>query len=238
MDFFYSTDITDNFIVLSTEESHHCLKVLRKKVGDPVFVVDGKGTGYECIIYGEMDKKCLLQINNTINQFSARPYYLHMAVPLLKNAERTEWMIEKATEIGVDEISFIQTEHTERKNLNFDRIQKIAIAAMKQSQKAQLPIINGIVKFSDLITNIKEQQKYIAHCYTHISERELLLNLYTPNQTVLCAVGPEGDFSENEVKLALDNRFVPVTLGDSRLRSETAAMAICYTIAIANKIKS
>jgi 16S rRNA (uracil1498-N3)-methyltransferase len=166
-----------------------------------------------------------------------RPYYLHVAIASLKNHDRMEWFVEKATEVGVDEITFLVTRFTERKHVNFERMQKIAVSAMKQSQKAFLPKIQpALVPFERFVgMQPKYKHNFIAHCYEH-SEKKLLSKLYEPGQSVTCLIGPEGDFSTDEVELAVNKGYVPVSLGSSRLRAETAALSVCFTVAILNEM--
>ncbi|MGC8823249.1 MAG: RsmE family RNA methyltransferase [Bacteroidales bacterium] len=236
MNLFYATDIDGSTIILPPDESHHCLRVLRMRRGDEAVVTDGKGNMYYCTLTGSKGKEAYLLVNR-IKHIPLRSYYLHLAMGCLKNHDRMEWLIEKATEVGVDEITFLNTHYTERKQVNFERLQKIAIAAMKQSQQAYLPIIHPqVVTFTHFVEQpTHPTHKYIAHCYPNVSERVLLAKHCPSGQKVLCMIGPEGDFSEEEVKMAMEKDFTPVSLGSSRLRSETAALAVCFTIAIANE---
>ncbi|MEJ5265271.1 MAG: 16S rRNA (uracil(1498)-N(3))-methyltransferase [Bacteroidales bacterium] len=236
MNFFYATHIHGSTIVLPPDESHHCLHVLRMKQGEEAIVVDGRGNLYHCILSINKGKECYMEINS-YEQIQPRPYHLHLAMACLKTHERMEWLVEKATEIGIDEITFLNTRYTERKHFNVERLQKIAISAMKQSQKAFLPKIHPqLIPFAHFLeSHPPVSQKYIAHCYANLTERLSLARVCNAGETVLCLIGPEGDFSEEEVKLALDHNFIPVSLGNARLRSETAALAVCFTLAIKNE---
>ncbi|MCX7987375.1 MAG: 16S rRNA (uracil(1498)-N(3))-methyltransferase [Bacteroidales bacterium] len=237
MNFFYSDDINPPIIILPPDEAHHCLHVLRIRTGDEVMVVDGRGNIYKCVYIHTKGKTCYLEILEST--FSApRPYYLHLAIASLKNHDRMEWLVEKATEVGVDEITFLNTRYTERKLVNFDRLKKIAISAMKQSQKAYLPLIHQqVVAFDKFVESCNTlSQKFIAHCYSNLTERKILGKIYTPQQPALCLIGPEGDFSEEEVKKAIEMGFESVTLGNSRLRAETAALSVCFLLAFINEI--
>jgi 16S rRNA (uracil1498-N3)-methyltransferase len=237
MNFFYATEISGSTIVLSSDESHHCTHVLRMRQGDEGVVVDGQGNMYFCTLTEANKKACMMKIHRKVS-VEPHPYYLHLAIACLKNHDRMEWLVEKATEVGVDEITFLSTRYTERKQVNFDRISKIAISAMKQSQKAILPkIYPQVVPFGQFMIQYQSlSQNFIAHCYSHIPGRVPLAQVCRPKQTVLCTIGPEGDFSEEEVGTALEKNFVPVSLGESRLRSETAALAVCFTLAVINEM--
>lgn len=238
MHLFYATDIDGSTIVLPPDESHHCLRVLRMRQGDEAMVTDGKGNMYYCNLAGSKGKEVYLLVNQ-VKLIPPRSYSLHLAMGCLKNHDRMEWLVEKATEVGVDKITLLHTHYTERKQANFDRLQKIAIAAMKQSQQAFLPTIHPqVVPFSHFIEqHAHPEHRYIAHCYPDVSERVSLAKHCQSGQNVLCLIGPEGDFSEEEVKMAMEKDFTPVSLGSSRLRSETAALAVCFTVAITNEIR-
>lgn len=228
MHLFYTPDILDNHYTLNETESKHCVRVLRLSKNDPIILIDGKGGWYEASISDANPKKCKVEITNHIREYGKRNHYLHMAVAPTKNIDRFEWFLEKATEIGVDEITPILCEHSERKVIKHDRLQKVIISAMKQSLKAYLPKLNPLTPFSDLLNVPFNGKKFIAHCYDQ-DKRELKreVNQSTSN---LILIGPEGDFSEGEVQQAMGQKFVPVSLGESRLRTETAGVVACHTV--------
>ncbi len=220
--------------MLNEEESKHCVRVLRLKSGDRVSLTDGKGNLSEAIIQSADSKNLSLQIINTINEYQKRNYRLHIAMAPTKNIDRFEWFLEKATEIGIDEISPIVTDHSERRKIRTDRLDKIIVAAMKQSVKAYKPILNPIISFNDFMKkHHNETELFIAHC--HEKEKLDLKNSYHPGKHTIVMVGPEGDFSGHEIKRALNTNFKPVTMGASRLRTETAGIVICHTIYFLNR---
>ncbi|MDR0769497.1 MAG: 16S rRNA (uracil(1498)-N(3))-methyltransferase [Dysgonamonadaceae bacterium] len=219
---------------LPDPEVQHCLKVLRMKTGDVVHVTDGAGNFYKAAIAGTNPKDCRLNILETIPQPSAWKGRITIAIAPAKNMERTEWFAEKATEIGVDKIAFLHCRFSERKDVKTDRIGKILVAAMKQSLKARLPELQAMVGFKQFITQAYDGQKFIAHCRP--GEKTLLSKAYHAGESALTLVGPEGDFSEEEIALAVNRGFIPVSLGESRLRTETAALIACQTIHIVNQI--
>ncbi len=232
MALFYAPDILST-LKLDEEESNHAIKVLRMKVGDSLQIVDGKGGYYEAKISDAHHKHCGVEIVESFSEFEKRPYHLHIAIAPTKNIERLEWFIEKATEIGVDEITPIICEHSERKIVKIDRLDKIAVSAMKQSKKAYLPVVNEPVSMLSFVSNCKEEQKFIAHCMSD-SERVDLSSAYKPGSDVVVLIGPEGDFSPAELKQTLSNGFVPVVMGQSRLRTETAGVVAVHTVVLLN----
>lgn len=224
---FYAPDILSN-LELPQEESGHCVRVLRKKVGDEILITDGKGNFYESIITDPHQKRCTVQIINTINQPRNWKFDLHIAFAPTKNIDRIEWFVEKATEIGIDRFTPTLCDHSERRQFKSERIEKILISAMKQSQKATLPILDDFIAFEKFVKQKFEGQKLIAHCYD--VPKSSLKDIYCKGEPCLILIGPEGDFSEKEVKLALESGFKPVSLGESRLRTETAALVACHSI--------
>ncbi|MDD3194942.1 MAG: 16S rRNA (uracil(1498)-N(3))-methyltransferase [Paludibacter sp.] len=225
---FYVPDITAG--VLPEEESLHAAKVLRLKEGDLVVLLDGKGGVYEAEITIPHPKKCGFLICKTEQRTSGRDYRLHVAIAPTKNIDRFEWFIEKAVEIGVDEISPILCRYSERKQLKPERVEKIMIAASKQSIQSVFPILHPLTTFSELITSSKESLKCIAHCYPQ-DKTELKVAL-KGQQDLLILIGPEGDFSQEEVEAAIGKGFIPVSLSNSRLRTETAGLMVCATAAL------
>ena len=228
MQLFYSPKIANQQLHLSAEESRHAIKVLRKGEGEILHLVDGKGGYYQVEITVANHKKCEFRIVDKVEQSNPIPYELHIAIAPTKNNDRIEWFIEKATEIGITEITPILCEHSERKVINQERLTKVLVSAMKQSGQAFLPKLNPLTKLGDLIKVQNMESKYIAHCE---EQRQKKLNeLYKKGSKSLILIGPEGDFSTNEIKLALDNNFKPITLGNNRLRTETAGVFVCSTI--------
>lgn len=219
--------------MLSPEESKHCVRVLRMGVGDEVVLVDGKGGYYAGEVSRADLKACEVRITRKEVLFGKRPFMLHVAIAPTKNMDRLEWMLEKCTEIGIDEITLLETEHSERRVVKTERLEKILISAMKQSVKAYLPRLNPVTKFDAFLAACREEQKYIAHC--HPGEKKHLHDAYPPGCDVVILIGPEGDFSEREVEAARQAGFLAVTLGNSRLRTETAGIVACHSINFLNK---
>lgn len=216
---------------LDKVESRHCLRVLRKKEGDSIHLVDGKGNFIEATITGTENQICSYTVISTRLQ-SSLAYYIHLVVAPTKNRDRMEWLVEKAVEIGVDEISFVSCKHSERKKLNLERLGKKAIAAMKQSVKARLPQINPLLDFTDLIQQIPtEDEKFIAYVP---ADKQQLKNVVPPQKRYCLLIGPEGGFGKEEVKAAENSGFQVVSLGENRLRTETAALIGCHTFHLAN----
>lgn len=236
MHLFYTPDIQSNLYTLSEEESKHAIRVLRMKIGDQMHLVNGTGTFYEVEIIDDSPKRCAVKVISQQNEFGKRTHFLHIAIAPTKSNDRTEWFIEKATEIGIDEISFIDCNKSERAVIKHDRVQKVAVSAIKQSVKAYLPQLNEMTDFKKFIAQTKDfaGQKFIAHCH----ERAVLPHLkneYTIGNNALVAIGPEGDFSVEEVALAIQNGFKEISLGAARLRTETAALYACTTINVLNE---
>lgn len=234
MQLFYTPDITDSPIYyLSEEESKHCIRVLRLELGDHVQLIDGRGGLYEAEIIDAHPKKVALKLLSRQTEYAKRNHYLHIAVAPTKNIERLEWFLEKATEIGIDEISLINCQRSERKEAKAERLNKIITAAMKQSLKAYHPVLNDITPFQKLISQPFDGQKYIAHCEP--GEKLELSKAIKSNGRYLILIGPEGDFAPKEIEDALQNGFEPITLGNSRLRTETAALEACFEINFLNR---
>jgi 16S rRNA (uracil1498-N3)-methyltransferase len=239
MNIFYTPDISGYSYTLNEEESKHCIRVLRMKIGDIIHLVDGRGGFFKGQITVDSPKLCSIEIVETQSEFEKRNYILHLAIAPTKNTDRIEWLIEKAVEIGIDEFTPIICEHSERKHINIERLERIAISAMKQSVKAYLPKINEAVPFKNFIKNTDASNKFVAHCISSddlVFEKVKVQELYKSGQSVTLLVGPEGDFSPEEVKMAIDAGYRGVTLGNSRLRTETAGLVACHTIAFLNSI--
>ncbi|AWM15360.1 16S rRNA (uracil(1498)-N(3))-methyltransferase [Flavobacterium sp. NRK F10] len=234
MQLFYNANIqdSDTFFTFDKEESRHIVKVLRKSEGDIVFITNGLGTLFTSEISIASDKKCEVKITE-IRSFPKSEYHLHIAVAPTKMNDRLEWFLEKATEIGIQEITPVICEHSERKVYKTDRAEKILQSAMKQSLQYYLPKINEPVSFKDFIQKATAQNKFIAHCVE--SERKSLKDCIKPKEEYLILIGPEGDFSEKEIELALTNNYQAVLLGNTRLRTETAALVACHTVALLNE---
>lgn len=228
---FFTPDIQAN-PELPIEEAQHCIKVLRKKEGDEILLVDGKGRFYDAEILQANPKHCIVNILREVQQPKGWNFNLHIAFAPTKNMDRIEWFAEKATEIGLDHLSPMLCYHSERKEVKRQRIEKILVSAMKQSQKALLPVLDDMIPFSQFVKQPFDGQKFIAHCYP--GEKPLLKNIYFQGGNVLILIGPEGDFSEQEVEEAIQNGFQPISLGESRLRTETAALVACHTIHVLN----
>ncbi|MEI6753876.1 MAG: 16S rRNA (uracil(1498)-N(3))-methyltransferase [Paludibacter sp.] len=229
MTLFYCPTIA-TITILSEEESQHAVKVLRLQTGDEIAVVDGVGGYYKARITNPHPKHCGFEIVETNTHFGKRNYKLHIAIAPTKNIERLEWFIEKATEIGIDEITPVICRYSERKFVKEERLEKIIVSAAKQSVKAYFPVLNPVCTFEELLKNHAASQKFIAHCYD--DEKKLLQNEIKKASDVLILIGPEGDFSKEEVQNAILKGFVPVSLGDSRLRTETAGIVACCTISL------
>lgn len=230
---FYAPDIID-CPELPESESQHCVRVLRKQTGDMIDITDGKGFFYQATIIDAHPKHCKVEINHVIPSSLPWTNTIEIAIAPTKNIDRIEWFAEKATEIGINKISFLKTRYSERKDIKSDRIQKILISAMKQSVKATIPLLESMTDFKKIITQDFNGRKFIAHCYQ--KEKALLSSLYNKGENVLILIGPEGDFSEEEVDLALQYGFEAISLGDSRLRTETAALVACQTIHVLNQL--
>ncbi len=232
MQLFYAPDIQEKQS-LEAEEARHCIKVLRHKVGDMIYVIDGKGNRYHCQIVAYKKNICELLILDTVH-FTNPHEHIHLAIAPTKNADRMEWMIEKVTEIGIGSIQFLQCQHSERKHFKTDRLEKKAISAMKQSLKWHLPVLHTIQSYDDFIA--QDTDAYSNKCIAYVSETDTphLFNAAKTQEAVLVLIGPEGDFSSDEIKSAVQNGFTPVSLGDSRLRTETAAIVACHTIQLLN----
>ena len=233
MHLFYTPDLSAEAkeYVLSEEESKHCTRVLRLGAGDTVTLLDGRGGWYEAEITEAAPKKTKLRIVRLRPAEERRPYRIHIAVAPTKNIDRMEWFVEKSVEVGIDEITFLQCARSERKNLNLDRLEKIAVSAMKQSMKASLPKLNELTRYAEFLKAVPaEEQKFIAHLVEGQERFSLAKSLTGEGSSYTVLIGPEGDFSPEEVEAALQAGFKPVTLGSSRLRTETAALAACHTI--------
>ena len=232
MQLFYIPTISGAEVILNETESKHAVRVLRLKKDDEIELVDGKGGFFKARITDANPKKCKLSIIDSQTEFGKKDFHLHIAIAPTKNIDRTEWFLEKCTEIGIDEVTPLLSEHSERKVIKPERLEKILVSAMKQSVKAYLPKLNELTKFSDLLSQASEAKKFIAHC--NEGEKPHLKNVVKPGGNVLIMIGPEGDFSPEEVDLALENGFEAISLGNARLRTETAGVVACHIVNLAN----
>lgn len=229
---FYCPDI-EKEQVLSEEESGHCVRVLRYTRGDEILITDGRGITYTARITNPNPKHCEFEVVSSEKQQKHHSCYLHMAIAPTKNVERIEWFVEKCTEIGVDEITPLLCRFSERKQLRTDRLEKIIMSAAKQSLTPYLPKLNELTDYRDFMRDCKETERYIAHCYKDDKRElkdEVLRHNGEQNRHIVVLIGPEGDFSEQEISEALEKGFVPVGLGPSRLRTETAGIVACHTV--------
>ena len=234
MHVFYTPDLDSETYVLNEEESRHCSKVLRLTRGDQVQLIDGKGGFYVAEILSETKRNVTLGILKTTLEYQKRNYHLHIAIAPTKNIDRLEWFLEKATEIGISEITPIICDRSERKVVKDDRLNKVITSAVKQSIQAYHPLLNEAVAFSEFIGRDTGAKKMIAHCVDG-APRMYISELVEPAQHYLILIGPEGDFSPAEIDLALQNGFNPLTLGNSRLRTETAGLAACFEVNYLNR---
>ena len=235
--YFYVPNATEHN-ELPTDEAIHAIRVLRLKIGDDIFLIDGKGTFYEAVVTLANSKHCLYKITQTLVQNKTWKGHIHLAIAPTKDISRIEWLVEKATEIGFDEISFLSCQFSERKNLRIDRIERIVISAMKQSRKAWKPIVNNMLSFEDFMQKEVTGQKFICHCYNEIEKTDFFSNINNSGlfEDITVLIGPEGDFSINEVHKALQQQYKSTTLGNSRLRTETAGLAAVLMANLANRI--
>jgi len=232
MQIFYAPDISGILYTLNEEESKHCIRVLRLGVGDEITIVDGKGGLFRTRIVLPEPKRCQVEVFETIAEFEKRNHYLHIAIAPTKNIERFEWFLEKATEIGIDEITPLLCEHSERKVVNNERLEKIIVSAMKQSIKAYFPKLNQMVTFKQFIQTQNNGELFIAHCYK--KDLSPLKNEINPTHKSTILIGPEGDFSPNEVDSAILKGYKEISLGSSRLRTETAGIVACHITNLQN----
>lgn len=233
MHLFYAPKIaTEPF--LPEDETQHAVRVLRLTKGDKIDVVDGVGTWYKCEIANPHPKRCEVNVLEIIRKKSDKKHRLHIAIAPTKNIERFEWFVEKCTEIGIDEITPLLCQFSERKMIKNERIEKIIIAAAKQSLKTTFPVLNPMISFNDFIQKNISEEKFIAHCYE--DNKKLLQQYDLKNSKATVLIGPEGDFSLSEVQNAINKGFHPVSLGSSRLRTETAGIVACHKFSIQNEL--
>ncbi len=234
MNLFYAPDIGGHIHSLNKEDSNHLVRVFRAMDGDIVYITDGKGTIYKCVITDANPKSCLVEIVDKTAGKDQRSFILQVAIAPTKNISRFEWFLEKSTEIGIDVITPLLCDHSERKVIKTDRLNRVLIAAMKQSLKSHLPVLHELTKFSDFIRKPFEGQKFIAFVNDNTDE---LIDICRRNTNTLLLIGPEGDFSKEEITEAEKFGFIPVGLGPSRLRTETAGVVACHTVNLLNLAK-
>lgn len=232
MNLFYAPKINGQLYSLDREESRHITKVLRKKQGDIIHFTDGKGWFYETKITELGSRDCSVEVINKFEGDDKRSSKLHIAIAPTKNNDRFEWFLEKTTEIGIDEITPIICDHSERKVVKTERLVKVITSAVKQSLKSFHPILNDQISLKDFLSIDFEGQKFIAYIDKDVTLE--LSNSFVPDKDILILIGPEGDFRPEEVKLAKQNGFIPVSLGKSRLRTETAGIVACNTVNLLN----
>ncbi|TDQ31134.1 16S rRNA (uracil(1498)-N(3))-methyltransferase [Zeaxanthinibacter enoshimensis] len=235
MQLFYNPDLTEENeqFQFDREESKHIVKVLRKKEGDTLYITNGKGYLFKASIEVADHNKCRVKVLDHQKKYPRR-YRLHLAVAPTKNNNRYEWFLEKVTEIGVDEITPLICERSERTSIKTERMEKVILNAMKQSQRVYLPKLNEPTSFEEFIKNEHEGLRFIAHCED--DEKMDMKRRVAPDTNITLLIGPEGDFTSTEIKKAYQEQFIPVSLGDSRLRTETAAIVGCTTVTLANTI--
>lgn len=233
MALFYVPDITERW-ELSEEEAVHALRVLRLSVGSELDVTDGKGNLYRSVISSIAGKHCYVEAKETVEVPKGWRGNIHIAVAPTKNMDRMEWLAEKATEVGIDVLTFLNCRFSERKVVKTERVERIVVSAMKQSLKYRKPVIEDMTDFKRFISEERSGAKYIAHCYD--GERTLLKDMHPAGEDATILIGPEGDFSPEEVKMAIEAGYKPVSLGNSRLRTETAALVACHIFMLKNEL--
>lgn len=234
MHLFYTPDLSGDSYKLNEEESRHCTKVLRLTAGDIIHLTDGKGGLYTASITDVSGKQCEVNIIENKTEYGKRNFFLHLAVAPTKSIDRLEWFLEKATEIGIDEITPLLCKRSERDVVKTERLNKVITSAVKQSLKAYYPKLNEITRLKDFLNIPFEGKKYIAHCEE--TSRIPLKNAVSISDNVLILIGPEGDFTSEEIALAISKGYEPISLGNSRLRTETAALVACHTINLINQL--
>jgi 16S rRNA (uracil1498-N3)-methyltransferase len=234
MQVFYAHDIKGDTYTLDERESKHTIRVLRMKKGSPVTLIDGRGNLFEGIIADPDPAGCIINIVSVIRAFEKRNYRLHIAISPLKNPERFEWFVEKAVEIGIDEITPVICKNTEKPGIKTERIRNLIISAMKQSLKAQETYVNQVKNFGEFINENHTGKLMIAHCHNDL-KRSKISEVYSRGEDAVIMIGPEGDFSGEEIENAMSNKFTQIHLGNSRLRTETAGIAACHSIYFINQ---
>ena len=222
-----------NVSVLNEQESIHAIKVLRLKKGDIINVVDGLGGFFEAIIVEPHSKKCGLSMISERPFFNEKKYKIHIGIAPAKSNDRNEWFLEKCIEFGVDEVSFINCNRSERKSINMDRMTKLSISAIKQSLNIVAPKLNPVSSLKNFVSTIEADCRFIGHLVE--GDKSSLFRCAPPEKSYVVLIGPEGDFDEKEIKFAIENNFVPISLGKNRLRTETAGIAACHILNLINE---
>ncbi|MFK5890642.1 MAG: 16S rRNA (uracil(1498)-N(3))-methyltransferase [Flavobacteriaceae bacterium] len=235
MQLFYNKSLTvnDKLLTFDKVESRHIVKVLRKKEGVILNITNGRGLLFKGEIIDANEKHCTVSLIAIEKQEKEHPYKLHIAIAPTKLNDRFEWFLEKVTEIGIDQITPLLCDHSERKVIKPERLEKVIVTAAKQSLHFNFPVLNKLTSFKDFIYQENKALKLIAHCEEGV--KVLLKNTVKPKQNICILIGPEGDFSSSEIKEALKNDFKPVSLGNSRLRTETAGVVACHSVAFINE---
>ena len=234
MQIFYAPLLTGDTYILDETESKHCIKVLRMGKGEKVNLIDGKGNLFEGYVSNPDSRRCGISITRKIIEYEKRDYNLHIAISPLKNPERFELFVEKSVELGIDEITPLICNHTEKKNIKAERVEKVIISAMKQSLKALKTRLNDPISFNEFVKKEYSGKKIIAHC-NDVPGKKSISEVYERGENVLILIGPEGDFSEDEINLSKLHGFISIHLGASRLRTETAGIAACHSIYFINQ---
>lgn len=235
MQLFYDHEITPPTHILGEEESRHCIRVLRLGVGDHIHITDGRGNLHRCRITTADFRRCQVEVVETKAEFEKMPYQLTMAVAPTKNIDRFEWFLEKATEVGISEIIPLETAHSERRSIKTEREEKVIVAACKQSLKAYVPVLHPMMRFKEVIRMPFEGRKFIAHCDSAVGDGKIFLpDAISAGENILILIGPEGDFSPEEIKFAVENGYQEITLGTQRLRTESAAVVATVMVATIN----
>jgi len=235
MQLFYEPEFAPPFHILGEEESRHCIRVLRLGAGDELHVTDGRGNLYRCRIVEADARRCRVEAVERTAEFEKMPYGLTLAVAPTKNIERFEWFLEKATEVGVSRIIPVESSRSERRAVKTERGMRVIAAAVKQSLKAYCPELTPMMPFRDIVAMPFEGRRMIAHCDAALSGRKAYLpSAVRPGENILILIGPEGDFSPEEIKFAAANGFEEITLGPQRMRTETAAVAAAVMAAVVN----
>lgn len=230
---FFVNELESEIVTLSAEESRHCAKALRKKAGDEIFLTNGRGILAKGVILDVHPVRTNVMIVSQKKVETERSFYLHMIVAPTKNIDRFEWFVEKATEIGVDEITPVVCAQSERNIVKTERLKRIMVSAIKQSQRTMMPRVNPVIRYVDLMEKDFSGSCYIAHCA--VGEKVYLSDHYPKGSSVIVLIGPEGDFNQTEVELAQEQGFVAISLGENRLRTETAALLSCAELNLINR---
>lgn len=234
MNLFYVPDVKGDLFTLGEDESRHAIKVLRLKEEDSISLIDGVGGIYKCSIVEAHHKRCLVKVLSVEREFEKRNFSVQIAIAPTKSIDRVEWFVEKATEIGIDRVSPILCERSERKRIKEERLVRVAVSGAKQSLKAYVPVVDELTPFKKFVESDLPPNRYIAHC-EDFNDRVLFKDLVTKGEDCVILIGPEGDFSLDEISLATANGFKQISLGNSRLRTETAALVAVHTVALLNE---